>query len=345
MWLNRSIYCRYGLSGALGLVIAFIIFSEVDLHPGVAHTTLPVHLTRSHGPTAPQAAIAFSAVPIAVAPQSFEALTPDQAAAANAKVPISSAPNPPARPFAMVNGGAGDRARALTCLTMAVYYEAGNQGPVGEAAVAQVVLNRVRNPIFPKTVCGVVFQGSELPTGCQFTFTCDGSLGRRPSAALWRGALEVAEHALDGYVLNSVGVATHYHTIWVVPYWQSSVVKVGQIGAHVFYRMDGALGSPGAFAAQYAGAEIAPPRVPGDFDTGISEPGQRRGVEAAALPKVMVDAAEPTPLVIAPPPIEIAALTVERPPAASPPNLGPPRPASLFGHPNAAQRLPISSHF
>lgn len=346
MWVIDSIYCRYGLSGALGLVVASFIFSEVDLHAGLARTTAPTRPAHAHVQATPPVAMGFTALPIAVAPQSFEALTPEQAAAANAKVPISTAPNPPARPFMLANASADDRARALTCLTMAVYYEAGNQGPVGEAAVAQVVLNRVRNPLFPKTVCGVVFQGAELPTGCQFTFTCDGSLGRRPSPGLWRGALEVAQRALSGDVQASVGVATHYHTIWVVPYWQSSVVKVRQIGAHVFYRMSGGLGSPGAFVGQYAGAESAPP-VLRDFDTGILNPDQRRVLEPAVLPKVALAAAEAAPVVIASPPrpIEIASAAAVRPLAPSPLDLDPPRPASLFGHPNTAQRLPMSSHF
>ncbi|MGH6970074.1 MAG: cell wall hydrolase, partial [Caulobacteraceae bacterium] len=106
-----------------------------------------------------------------VEPQTFEQLTPAQAEAANAAVPFSAAPMAPAAPFRLTGASALDRARAQTCLAMAVYYEAGSESAAGEAAVAQVVLNRVRNPLFPSTVCGVVFQGSTLATGCQFTFT------------------------------------------------------------------------------------------------------------------------------------------------------------------------------
>ena len=81
-------------------------------------------------------------------------------------------------------------AQALECLASAVYYEAGNQDDDGERAVAQVVLNRVRHPAFPASVCGVVYEGSTRPTGCQFTFTCDGSLYRQPDADGWRRAYE-----------------------------------------------------------------------------------------------------------------------------------------------------------
>jgi len=161
-------------------------------------------------------------------------------------------------PFVLREVSEADRARAVSCLAMAVYYEAANQGPDGEAAVAQVVLNRLRNPLFPKTICGVVFQGSERPTGCQFTFTCDGSLARLPSPAGWKEATEIAEQALNGHVQKDVGEATHYHTIWVVPYWQTSVQKVVQLGAHVFFRWDWALG-PQAFSGRYAGSELAVP--------------------------------------------------------------------------------------
>jgi spore germination cell wall hydrolase CwlJ-like protein len=194
----------------------------------------------------------------AVAPQTFEQMTPQQAAALNAAVPVSPLPNPAAAPFVLKAASPGDVTRAENCLAMAVYYEAANQGPDGEAAVAQVVLNRLRNPVFPKTVCGVVFQGSSLPTGCQFTFTCDGSLARTPSAPGWRDALFVARRALNGYVMRDVGEATHYHTIWVVPYWQTTVLKVAQLGAHVFYRWSGSLGQPAAFHGAYAGMEYVP---------------------------------------------------------------------------------------
>jgi hypothetical protein len=105
----------------------------------------------------------------------------------------------------------------------------------------------------------VVFQGSTRRTGCQFTFTCDGALERHvPSPAAWKRAEEVAEQALDGYVMQGVGGATHYHTVWVHPYWSPSLVKVTTIGAHIFYRAPGAK-APGALPANLVRVSAAKP--------------------------------------------------------------------------------------
>ena len=108
-----------------------------------------------------------------------------------------------------VSRGTGiDKARALDCLAKAVYYEAASESEGGQRAVAQVVLNRVAHPAYPKTVCGVVYQGSQRRTGCQFSFTCDGSLARKPSATYWARALAVSRRALSGQVYAPVGLAT-----------------------------------------------------------------------------------------------------------------------------------------
>ena len=146
------------------------------------------------------------------------------------------------------------RNRALTCLATAIYYESANQPIQGQAAVAQVVLNRMRHPAFPKSVCGVVYEGAKRP-GCQFTFACDGSLARAPAAEGWRGALVVAERALDGYVEASIGASTHYHTTAVHPLWDATMTPTRLIGAHRFYRFPGALGTVGALVGAYAGSE------------------------------------------------------------------------------------------
>jgi len=261
----------------------------------------------------------------AVPPLSFEPLSPQQAAIINASVPFSALPSPAAKPFATGAIDPADRSSALTCLTMAIYYEAASQSDDGQGAVAQVVLNRVRNPLFPKTVCGVVFQGSALASGCQFTFTCDGSLARQPSQAGWKRAAAAAEKALDGHVESLVGEATHYHTVWVVPYWQPSLVKVVQIGAHIFYRWSGPLGAPPAFEARYAGAEPPAPQIPG-FDTGFQPPVMVTKVAPAvsqaplavviAPPAVMtpqVAVAQTAMLVLPKPALEVAVVTDERP--------------------------------
>lgn len=182
-------------------------------------------------------------------------LTAQQAVTWNARVADTRTPVPAARAFITPGAGAEDQARAQQCLAAAVYYEAGSESVDGQRAVAQVVLNRVRHPAYPHTVCGVVWQGSERPQGCQFTFTCDGALARRPDPRGWARALEIAREALDGYVFAPVGWATHYHADYVVPYWASSLQKITQIGAHIFYRWDGGWGRPGAFASAYAGRE------------------------------------------------------------------------------------------
>lgn len=168
---------------------------------------------------------------------------------------------PAARAF-MAAGDGISKARALQCLTSAIYYEAASETLGGQRAVAQVVLNRVAHPSYPGSICGVVYQGSQRSTGCQFSFTCDGSLARKPSTAAWGRARAVAQDALLGGVYQPVGLATHYHTIWISPYWAPSLDPVGTIGAHRFYRWRGAAGKPGAFRASYSGSEpFAAPSV------------------------------------------------------------------------------------
>ncbi len=177
----------------------------------------------------------------------FVDLAPDDARTFNAGVPFVTGPNPAARRF-VLRDAAEDAARATDCLATAVLYEAGND-PAGQKAVAQVVLNRARHPAFPKTICGVVFEGQERRTGCQFSFTCDGALTRwTPPPALWTKARAVAEAALKGAVYRPVGYATHYHTDWVVPYWQSSLDKIAAVHSHLFFRWSGWWGTPPAFA-------------------------------------------------------------------------------------------------
>lgn len=181
-------------------------------------------------------------------------IAPTDALAANQKIPVIAGPNPAAQPFAF-SGDSIARARASECLTSAVYYEAGRESDDGQRAVAQVVLNRVRHPAFPSTVCGVVYQGSTRATGAQFTFTNDGSLRRQPDSGGWARAKRVAEAALNGAVFSPVGWATHYHANYVVPYWASTLAKNAVVGAHLFYRWAGGWGKPPAFTQRYARQE------------------------------------------------------------------------------------------
>jgi spore germination cell wall hydrolase CwlJ-like protein len=177
------------------------------------------------------------------------------ALAINEAIPVANVANPAARPFLMNGAGEAERLRALDCLTAAIYYEAANESTDGQRGVAQVVLNRVRHPAYPSTVCGVVFEGHRRYTGCQFSFTCDGSLRRTPMPAVWNRARTVAEAALNGFVYAPAGWATHYHANYVVPYWASSLVKTVTVGAHIFYRWRGGWGRPPAFLNRYRGAE------------------------------------------------------------------------------------------
>ncbi|MDJ0643719.1 MAG: cell wall hydrolase [Erythrobacter sp.] len=182
---------------------------------------------------------------------------------------------PAANGFLLAGNGVS-KARAQQCLAQAVWYEAASESDAGQRAVAQVVLNRVAHPNWPSSICGVVYQGSNRSTGCQFSFTCDGSLRRKAGGASWARAQRVAAAALAGEVYAPVGHATHYHTLWVNPYWAGSLEHVGTIGAHRFYRNRGSAGRKDAFTGNYAGFE---PSVRGS--TARSSP--RNASQAASL--------------------------------------------------------------
>lgn len=215
--------------------------------------TMPHRLHRAPPVVLPNRVVPKEELP-PVEPIAIADLAPEDARAFNASIPFSTGPNPAARPFHLV-GAADSQERAVDCLAAAEIYEAGDDA-VGERAVAQVVLNRVRHPAFPKTVCGVVFQGSERSTGCQFTFSCDGALTRwSPTPVAWTRAREIARAALHGVVFRPVGHATHYHTDWVVPYWSASLDKIVGLHTHLFFRWAGWWGTPPAFNRGYVADE------------------------------------------------------------------------------------------
>jgi spore germination cell wall hydrolase CwlJ-like protein len=178
---------------------------------------------------------------------------PHDAAAAASDATVAAA-----QPFSTRLASAIDRGRALECLTAAIYYEAASESDDGQRAVAQVILNRVRHPAFPATVCGVVYQGTERATGCQFSYACDGSMARGPAWSQWKRALRIAAAALNGSVFARVGEATHYHTYAVTPSWNRSLVMTAAIGAHFFHRWQGYWGTPQAFRQVYRGGEPVP---------------------------------------------------------------------------------------
>ncbi|MBU1347943.1 MAG: cell wall hydrolase [Alphaproteobacteria bacterium] len=173
----------------------------------------------------------------------------------NAAMPALLGALRPALPFVLNAATPADRTRALRCLTQGVYYEAALETAEGQEAVAQVILNRVRDPNYANSVCGVVFEGAERSTGCQFSFTCDGALSQAPVGWAWERARTVAERALSGHVAAAVGTATHYHADYVHPWWSPTLAKITQIGTHIFYRWKGMAGETAAFRQAYATRE------------------------------------------------------------------------------------------
>ena len=141
-----------------------------------------------------------------------------------------------------------DSARQMRCLAEAIYFESRSEPEDGQAAVAQVVLNRVRSGIYPTTICGVVYQDRNRPFACQFTFACEGKSLRVEEPGPWAVATRIARDVVSGADYNAkVGVAVNYHANYVAPFWAGYLKKVDRIGAHIFYAMrDGVNWAPGA---------------------------------------------------------------------------------------------------
>ena len=295
------------LAIAMLLVVAAALFAARRILAGLSGYRIEAMALAVVSSAAVSATLVGSSAPAQRAPRSEAAqLAPERAAALvaatsaspreirafgeeakliNASLPFSTAPVQAARPF-QIRGDQLDHRRALLCLTQAVYYEAGFEPLEGRRAVAQVVLNRLRHPAFPKSVCGVVYQGSRSPV-CQFSFVCDGSLYRAPAPLAWREAMAVADAALRGYVETGVGSATHYHADYVAPRWAPMLTKLTQLGAHIFYRWPGILGQRGAFVGRYIGEPDDPmalrPPLPDVLPPGDVEEG---GAIAEAQPPI-----------------------------------------------------------
>jgi spore germination cell wall hydrolase CwlJ-like protein len=236
-----------------GLASPALVLIAASCVPAASLQSASLSSTTSSAPAA--------AAPLAeVADQSgIQALIGNNALIANAALPVAGGDNPAAAGFILAGATGLDRLRALDCMAQAIYYEAGNESEEGQRAVAQVVLNRVRHPAWPNSVCGVVYQGPmRAGGGCQFTFTCDGSLARRPGGEPWARARRLAAEALAGQTYAPVGLSTHYHANYVFPHWAPRLAKTTQIGAHIFYRLPGLLGQQPAFRDAYAGREPFP---------------------------------------------------------------------------------------
>ncbi len=141
-----------------------------------------------------------------------------------------------------------DNARQLRCLAEAIYFESRSEPEAGQAAVAQVVLNRVRSGIYPSTVCGVVYQDRNRPFACQFSFACEGKSLRIEEPGPWAVATRIAGEVVSGKNYNPAVVeAVNYHANYVSPFWVGYLRRVDRIGAHIFYAMrDGVNWAPGA---------------------------------------------------------------------------------------------------
>jgi spore germination cell wall hydrolase CwlJ-like protein len=249
--------------GRQGACFALLLLSASCV-PAVA-AYAPNGVTPRQPVKAAQAAAPATAVPaevLAAEPLDLKPVSATDAAAINATIPIAGGPNPGAPSVAFRAASGLDQLRALQCLSEAVYYEARSESEDGQRAVAQVVLNRVRHPAYPGSVCGVVYQGPmRAGGGCQFTFTCDGSLAIRPAGEAWLRARRIAAEALAGAVYAPVGLSTHYHTQQVLPVWAFRLAKAAVVGAHSFYRLPGGWGAGGTYGRRYAGREPSPALV------------------------------------------------------------------------------------
>lgn len=238
---------RSNVSGWLFWLAAIAILVAV-----ISATPPPTPRTAAHSGGNTAAAIAEPPAP-PLPPMELAPVAQDDARRQNAAVPLVRAGFSEPKPF--VYGGTGeDLARAVDCVAAAMLYEAGDDAR-GQRAVAQVVINRARHAAFPKSLCAVVFQGSERVTGCQFTFTCDGALARRYSASVWARAQGHARQMLNGSTADEVGLATHYHTDWVRPYWSDTLSKIAIIDTHLFFRWSGYWGTQPAFHHRVAAQE------------------------------------------------------------------------------------------
>ncbi|WP_343234403.1 cell wall hydrolase [Microvirga terrestris] len=124
------------------------------------------------------------------------------------------------------------------CLAEAVYFEARSEPVEGQAAVAQVILNRVKSGLYPSSICGVVYQNRHRHLACQFTFACEGKSLRIRDTESWERATRVASAVLEGRTyLADVGGATHYHADYVRPSWSRRLKKMDVIGRHIFYKL------------------------------------------------------------------------------------------------------------
>ncbi len=132
---------------------------------------------------------------------------------------------------------AEDVDRKLDCLAMNIYKEAGHETFEGKVAVAQVTLNRVDHPKFPKDVCSVIFQKNVVmeKVVCQFSWYCMKDNTKKPNDEAYKDSYLVAKKVLlEGFRLDGLSEAMFYHADYINPNWPYE--KITQIGRHIFYK-------------------------------------------------------------------------------------------------------------
>ena len=205
----------------------------------------PRHSPDGATPAVSRAAALSSATPapadmipveIAAAPVSLPTLPFESARAPDAPEATPAGPSDKPRYADLIDP---DRmSREQKCLAEAVYFEARSEPVAGQAAVAQVILNRVKSGLYPSSVCGVVYQNRHRHLACQFTFACEGKSLRIADSESWETAKRVAREVTEGKTyLAEVGGSTHYHADYVRPGWARRLKKMDVIGRHIFYKL------------------------------------------------------------------------------------------------------------
>ena len=205
-----------------------------------ATPSVPAALGQSSStPTATGIAGGASATPMQMAPVAAEPKSRSRVAKSTPGTPTDLRTVDPAEKQIYTSLIAPENmAKEQRCLAEAVYFEARSEGEQGRAAVAQVVLNRVKSGLYPNTVCGTVYQNASRYLACQFTFACEGKSLRITEPGPWRDAVRIAREVYDGTTyLAEVGASTHYHADYVRPYWARKLKKMDTIGRHVFYKL------------------------------------------------------------------------------------------------------------
>jgi hypothetical protein len=207
-------------------------------------------------PASPPAAFSDGATPAAPLDFALNSSSPTSSDGVVVVVEIDPNAQPAALPSPLGGGKPDyaalvdpkDRARQMRCLAEAIYFESRSEPEAGQAAVAQVVLNRVRSGIYPATVCAVVYQDRNRPFACQFSFACEGKSLRIEEPGPWAVATRIADDVVSGKAYDpAVAEAVNYHANYVAPFWVGYLRRVDRIGAHIFYAMrDGTNWAPGA---------------------------------------------------------------------------------------------------